>query len=157
MKDPREVTHPLPNGTVYSKRKGFCPFSTPPLEAYATLLSEETIERLQKAAQRLKGLRLLELNSTAQGGGVAEMLYSSVPFLNSLRIEDEWKVISGDAEYFECTKSLHNLLQGMGGSFTPEMERIYFRTLEGSGNSSIIDGNPGVVLIHDPQPLGLAS
>jgi len=57
--------------------------------------------------------------ATAQGGGVAEMLFRSVPFLNELGIETEWKVIKGNEEFFEFTKNLHNLLQGMKGTFTP--------------------------------------
>jgi len=52
----------LPDGTVYSKRKNFCPFSTPPLEAYASIVGEERIERLQKVARQLKGLKLLGLH-----------------------------------------------------------------------------------------------
>lgn len=145
----------LPDGTVYSKRKDFCPFSTPPLEAYASFLGEEKTERLQKVAQRLKGLKLLQLNATAQGGGVAEMLYSEMPFLNSLGIEAEWKVICGDADYFECTKKLHNLLQGKKGTFTAEMQQTYQTTLEKCASTDFIDYNPDVVLVHDPQPLGL--
>ena len=148
-------TFPLQDGTVYSKRKDFCPFSTPPLEAYASILSEENLARLEKAARRLKGLKLLELSATAQGGGVAEMLYSSIPFLNLLGIEAEWKTIRGNKEYFECTKHLHNLLQGMNGHFTPEMEQTYFRTLLGCANGDLIDYSPDVVIVHDPQPLGL--
>ena len=109
--DPAKGVFPLADGVVYSKRKNFRPFSTPPLEAYASVLGEEKMERLQRVAEQLKGLKLLELNATAQGGGVAEMLYSSVPFLNALGIEDEWKIISGSREFFECTKSLHNLSQ----------------------------------------------
>jgi len=150
-----KVTSPLLDGTVYSRRKDFCPFSTSPLEAYVSILSEENIERLERAARRLKGLKLLELSATAQGGGVAEMLYSSVPFLNSLGIEAEWKIIRGNKEYFECTKSLHNLLQGMNGHFTPDMERTYFRTLLECANDHLIDYSPDVVVTHDPQPLGL--
>jgi len=146
---------PLADGTVYSKRKNFCPFSIPPLEAYASFLGEEKIERLQKAAQPLKGLKLLEINATAQGGGVAEMLYSSIPFLNSLGIEDEWKIIRGNRKYFELTKNLHNLLQGMKGTFTPEMKQTYIRNLEDSANTNLINYTPDVVLIHDPQPMGL--
>ncbi len=119
MTDPSKDIFPLADGTVYSKRKNFCPFSTPPPEAYASIVGEEKIERLQEVAQRLKGLKLLEINSSALGGGVAEMLYSSIPFLNSLGIEDEWKIIRGNKEYFEITKSLHNLLQGRKGTFTP--------------------------------------
>jgi trehalose synthase len=151
-----KVTLPLPDGTVYSRRKDFCPFSTPPLQAYASFLSEEDPERLERAAERLKGLKLLELNATAQGGGVAEMLYSSIPFLNSLGIDAEWKVLRGNKEYFECTKSLHNLLQGMNGHFTPEMEKTYFCTLLECANDNLIDYTPDVVIAHDPQPLGLS-
>ncbi len=147
---------PLADGTVYSKRKEFCPFSSASLEAYASIVGEQKMERLEVVSQQLKGLKLLELNATAQGGGVAEMLYSSIPFLNSLGIEAEWKIIHGDREYFECTKSLHNLLQGRKGRFTPEMGEIYFRNLEYHAANHIIDYEPDVVLVHDPQPLGLA-
>jgi len=147
---------PPSHGVIYSKRLNFCPFSTPPLKAYAPILGDERMERLQRAAERLKGLSVLELNATAQGGGVAEMLYSSVPFLNELGIEAEWKVISGSERFFECTKSLHNLLQGMRGAFTQEMERTYYSTIADCARSNIIDHNPDIVMVNDPQPLGLA-
>ncbi|MFC2013354.1 glycosyltransferase [Chloroflexota bacterium] len=156
MTDSSKVTpFVLADGTVYSKRKNYCPFSTPPLQAYVSILGEERIERLQRAAEELKGLKLLELNASAQGGGVAELLYSAIPFLNILGIEAEWKVIGGSKEYFECTKSLHNLLQGMDGTFTPEMKETYLSNLEQCANDNLIDYDPDVVLVHDPQPLGL--
>ena len=157
MADLGKVNSLLADGTVYSKRKNFCPFSTPPLEAYVPIVGTERIERLQRAAQRLRGLKLVELNSSAQGGGVAEMLYSSIPFLNALGIDAEWKIIRGNKEYFESTKNLHNLLQGRKGSFTTGMEHAYFCTLEECARDHLIDYNPDVVLVHDPQPLGLTS
>ena len=147
---------PLLDGSIYSKRKNYCPFRTPPLEAYASMLGDEKIERLQRLAERLKGLRLLELNATAQGGGVAEMLYSSVPFLNSLGIETDWKVINGNKEFFECTKKLHNLLQGMKDTFSWEMEESYCCTLTECAKANLVD-NADVVIVNDPQPLGLVS
>jgi trehalose synthase len=153
---PAEVASPPAQGIIYSQRLNLCPFSAPPLEAYAPILGDERIERLQRAAERLKGLKVLELNATAQGGGVAEMLYSSVPFLNNLGVETEWKVISGNERFFECTKGLHNLLQGMKGTFTQEMERAYYFTIADCARSNIIDHNPDVVMVNDPQPLGLA-
>ncbi len=145
----------LPDGTVYSRRKGFCPFSTPALEAYAPIIGEERVERLRRAAAPLKGVRVLELNATARGGGVAEMLYRSVPFLNSLGIEAEWKIVQGKPEYFEITKRLHNMLQGMPGSLTPDMERVYLDTLEECIRANILDYEPDIVIVNDPQPLGL--
>lgn len=148
-------TFPLADGTVYSRRKGFRPISTPPLEAYTPIVGEEKIERLQRVAQRFKRTKILELNATAQGGGVAEMLYSAVPFLDQLGIEGEWKIIKGNREYFACTKDLHNLLQGKKGLFTAEMKQCYFSTLEQSAGDNLIDYNPDVVVVHDPQPLGL--
>lgn len=145
----------LPDGTVYSRRRDFCPFSVPPPDAYIPIVGEQRIERLHRAASQLKGLRLLELNATAQGGGVAEMLYRSVPFLNSLGIEAEWKVLRGSREYFETTKMLHNLLQGMSGAFTPDMEDIYLATLKECSQTSLIDPDQDMVIANDPQPLGL--
>ena len=155
MSETKNMKYPLPDGTVYSQRKNFTPFTTPPLEDYTSILGPRKMERLYEVASRLKGLKLLEINATAQGGGVAEMLFSAIPFLNTLGIEAEWKVISGNREYFECTKGIHNLLQGMPGSFTPEMEQIYVNNLAECANARLIDYHPDVVTVHDPQPLGL--
>ena len=145
----------LKDGTVYSKRKDFCPFSTPPLENYVPIVGEERIERLQRIAQRVRGLKMLTLNATAQGGGVAEMLYSAVPFLNMAGVETEWKVICGSRDYFEATKELHNLLQGKEGHFSLERQETYIRTLEECVRQNLIDYDPDVIDAHDPQPLGL--
>jgi len=155
MVEPNGRVSVLADGTVYSKRKNVCPLSVPPVEDYAAIIGNEKIERLLGVAQQLKGLKILEINSTAEGGGVAEILYSAIPFLNQLGIEAEWKVIRGSKEFFECTKNLHNLLQGMEGHFTPEMERCYVDALAESADDNIIDYKPDVVLVHDPQPVGL--
>lgn len=155
MVDSSNTVFPLQDGTVYSKRKQYNPFSVPALSEYTKIVGEARIERLLKVAGRLKGLKLLELNATAQGGGVAEMLYSSIPFMNEMGIEAEWKVIHGSQEYFQCTKAIHNMLQGREGVFTPEMEDTYCRTIEDNANGSLIDYQPEVILVHDPQPLGL--
>ncbi len=149
------ISSVLADGTVYSKRKNFCPFSTSPLEAYVPIMGEERMERLHKITQRVKGLKMLTLNATAQGGGVAEMLYSAVPFLNMLGVETEWKVICGTPEYFESTKELHNLLQGKAGSFSQERRQAYICTLEECVRQNLIDYEPDVIDAHDPQPLGL--
>ncbi len=146
---------PLADGTVYSKRKGVIPFSSSKPEEYSEIIGQDKMERLLKVADRLKGLQVLEINASAKGGGVAELLLSAVPFMNSLGIDAEWKVITGNRDYFECTKGMHNLLQGMDGSFTTEMEQTYLDNIEVCGNESFIDYSPDVVTVHDPQPLGL--
>lgn len=149
---PQQSAH----GVIYSKRLNLCPFTAPPLKAYTPIIGNKRAERVQQAAERLKGRRVLELNATAQGGGVAEMLYSSVPFQNNLGVDTEWKVISGNEEFFECTKGLHNLLQGMKGNFTQEMERSYYSTIADCARSEILDHNYDIIMVNDPQPLGLA-
>lgn len=145
---------------MYSPRKGIRPssppFSSHSLEDYAPLIEQEEVEKLEALAGELQGIKILELNSTALGGGVAEMLYSSVPFLNNLGIEDEWKVIKGTKPYYEVTKNIHNTLQGKDCCFTSEMEEIYFATVRENAEANIIDWNPDVVFVHDPQPMGLA-
>jgi len=140
---------------VYSGPRRYRPFSAPPLEAYAGIVGEQRIERLVQAARKLNGMSLLEINATAVGGGVAEMLYSSIPLIDALGIKVEWRVVSGNREYYEVTKKLHNMLQGMQDSFTPDMESTYLSTLKASCQRSPIDAGVDVVVAHDPQPLGL--
>lgn len=151
----RTREQPLSDGTVYSSGKSHRPFSAPPLEAYARIVGREKMERLYSRAEKLKGLKLLETNATAIGGGVAEMLHSSIPFLESLGINVEWRIVSGGREYFEVTKKLHNMLQGMQGSFTPSMEATYFSTLEDFCRLSPLHPDVDVIVSHDPQPLAL--
>jgi len=75
--------------------------------------------------------------------------------MNRLGLEAEWKTIIGNRAYFESTKSLHNLLQGKKGFFTPEMVQTYVSNLKVCASANPIDYKPDVVLVHDPQPLGL--
>jgi trehalose synthase len=150
---------PLEDGTLYSRGRGIAPFSVPSLDDYAAIVGEERIRKLEKLAERLSGLKILEINSTAVGGGVAEMLYSQVPFLNRLGIEDEWWVLQGNEQFFGMTKTVHNLLQGKEGKLSPDMTQVYLKTLR--ENADIYRQNyerykPDVVIAHDPQPLGLA-
>lgn len=159
VKEELKREFPLQNGSVYSRRKGLQPFSASPIESYVPIVGEERVEELQKLAKKLKGVKILEVNSTAVGGGVAEMLYSQVPFLNQLGLEDEWKVMSGRESFYRVTKTIHNLLQGKKGIFSPPMVKEYYRVLK--ENADIYAGDyknysPDITIVHDPQPLGLA-
>lgn len=150
---------PFPDGIMFSRKKGLCPNTPPfvsvPIESYTPLVGERKMERLLRTVEQIKDIKILELNSAPVGGGVAEMLLSSIPFLNQLGIDDEWRVINGTGPFFEVTKSIHNMLQGKGGCFSPEMEKVYFETISADGNGKIFESEPDVVIAHDPQPLGL--
>jgi len=133
--------YPREDGIVYSARAGWRPFSVPSVEEYVSVVGQEAIDRLLRIASQLKGMTLLELNSSAKGGGVAEMLFSSIPLLDQLGIDVEWMIITGSPEYFETTKTLHNLLQGMPGTLTTSMEQTYLRSIEaspGCGDATLI-------------------
>jgi trehalose synthase len=143
------------DNVIFSKRRNIITLSSPSPEDYTPIIGPIKIERLLKVAERLKGLKLLEINSSPRGGGVAEMLISAIPFLNLLGIDAEWRIITGNKDYFVCTKSLHNLLQGMEGTFTEEMYKVYLNNVEECGNNNLIDYHPNIVTIHDPQPMGL--
>ena len=153
----RQLT--LRNGTFYSRRAGNEPLSASRVQDYVPIVGEEKMDKLIRLAQRLKGIKMLEVNSTALGGGVAEMLYSQVPFLNELGVEDEWKIMHGTESFYRVTKTIHNLLQGKRGTLTPEMVKTYYRTLEENAHIYAADCEsykPDIVIVHDPQPLGLA-
>ncbi len=145
------------NGIIYSKEKNITPLKIPSIAEYSKVVGKEKIDKIKEISEELDGIRLLELNSTAYGGGVAEMLKSSVPFLNELGIHDDWRVMQGTTEFFAVTKSMHNLLQGKKQNFTKEMHDIYINCTKRNADANIIGENYDIITIHDPQPLGLAS
>src|SRR5438093_10323874 len=79
---------------------------------YRGLIDLGLLDEVRDLARPLKGARLLHLNATPYGGGVAELLRSEVALLRGLGIDAEWKVISGDDRFFHVTKEFHNALQG---------------------------------------------
>ena len=107
----------------------------------------------------LAGKTIIHINSTDQGGGVAEMLKSQVPLERDRGFDSRWFVMEDvPSIFFEVTKKIHNLLQGARGSLTSTEQVIYLKTNEHlifSLASIIRKLKGGVVLIHDPQPLPL--
>jgi trehalose synthase len=125
------------------------------LADYADVAGEETIERIRSLAAPFAGARVLHLNATAYGGGVAELLATHVPLLRSLGIDAEWQVLHGSDEFFAVTKQVHNALQGAEIEWTPAMQRIYLeRVLD---NALELEGEWDYVVAHDPQPAALLS
>lgn len=130
----------------------------------APVIGLDRYERLRLAADefrvRFAGRTIWNVNSTAAGGGVAEMLHALVGYVQDLGIMIRWLVIHGDADFFSITKRLHNGIHGHG-------QRATFGTAEAHHYSRVLAANavelldhvlPGdVVLLHDPQTAGLAA
>jgi trehalose synthase len=126
------------------------------LDQYAEVAGPEVIDHLRQLAAHLQGIKVVHVNSTRVGGGVAEILTKLVPFMQDLGIDASWEVIHGDEAFFRVTKSFHNGLQG--ASF-PLSDSI-FNTFEAINAENAEELRPileeaDVVFIHDPQPLPL--
>ncbi|MEX2239032.1 MAG: glycosyltransferase [Dehalococcoidia bacterium] len=120
---------------------------------YREVIGDERYEEIRSLAEPLRGARVLHLNATALGGGVAEILASLVPLMNDLGMHAEWQVIRGADEFFNVTKAIHNTLQGMFIPWTPEMRDIFNRYT--SINADFFDEDYDFLVIHDPQPAGI--
>src|SRR5580704_15181315 len=88
------------------------PVPAPHLDDYKNIVGQAEIDELRFLAEGLKGKSLKMVNSTAVGGGVAEMLNQMVPLLNEVQLQTHWDVITGGNDFFEVTKAFHNALQG---------------------------------------------
>lgn len=123
------------------------------LDTYAAFAGQETIDRIRALAEPLRGARILHVNATAYGGGVAELLATHVPLLQSLGIAAEWQVIHGSDEFFAVTKAVHNALQGGDVDWTADMQRVYLEKV--LDNALLLEGEWDYVVIHDPQPAAM--
>jgi trehalose synthase len=134
------------------------------LERMAPYVDPAELERLRRLSaqfrRRLAGRAVWNINSTARGGGVAEMLYSLVGYARGEGVDCRWVVIHGEPAFFHMTKRLHNALHGSPGDSSPlgaEERALYEHTLQGSASELSALVQPGdIVLLHDPQTAGLA-
>ena len=135
-----------------------------PLRRLEPLLTPERIERLEThvAAARglLEGRVVWNVNSTARGGGVAEMLHTLVAYAAGTGVDIRWLVVGGDPEFFAVTKRIHNRLHGVpgdAGRLDAAARATYDATLAQQREQVVDRVRPGdVVLLHDPQTAGLA-
>jgi len=121
------------------------------LEDYRKIAGDEAISAIYKEARRLYGRRILHINSTYYGGGVAEILNSLVPLMNNIGIEADWRILHGTPDLFTITKKFHNALQGDSINLTEIKKRLYVGTNEAFSTYCHIDAD--CVFVHDPQPL----
>ena len=111
------------------------------LTQYASVVGEDVIEQIQGLARPLAGLRVIHVNSTRVGGGVAEILTKLVPFMQELGLEASWEVITGEEEFFACTKTFHNALQGFSVHPTESQLQAYEAT--NARNAEIVGPTSG--------------
>lgn len=123
------------------------------LEDYASIVTSGVIKEIEELARLLGPAKIINVNSTKEGGGVAEILGWFIPILADLGIDVHWEVITGDADFFTVTKKFHNALHGLSEEFTEEMFTTYLDTVE--RNAPRIPDDADFVVIHDPQPAAM--
>jgi trehalose synthase len=126
------------------------------LHAYARVAGNDAVDHLQQLSAPLKGAKFVHVNSTRVGGGVAEILMKMVPLMNELGIDTSWEVISGEDKFYQCTKSMHNALQGDPVHISEDLLKAYEET--NSKNADILRPmleDADYVIVHDPQPAPL--
>jgi trehalose synthase len=141
----------------------FVQIAPQPLDRYEPLLGAEELAQNEQAAERARrefaGLAIWHVNSTARGGGVAELLHALLPYVRGAGIDTRWVVLREPAEFFAVTKRIHNRLHGDpgdGGELGEEERRTYERALADSVHHLERLVQPGdVVYLHDPQTAGL--
>ena len=123
------------------------------MHAYAGVAPKGDLLLLQKLGEKMKGRSFLHINSTREGGGVAEILHRMIPILRELGIDARWDVITGDERFFDITKKLHNALQGKPETITDDMWQYHLEINRMNAQKLRLEAD--AVLIHDPQPVPL--
>ncbi|MCB2230801.1 glycosyltransferase [bacterium] len=123
---------------------------------YEAVVGADAISQLRQAARDLKGATVVHVNSTREGGGVAEILSWLVPLMNDLGLETRWEVIEGHGEFFNVTKMFHNGLQGNQVVLTSRHTDVYEKTVSDNYERlrPLLE-SADFVFIHDPQPAHL--
>lgn len=125
-------------------------------EEYKKFVGHEAIDQLFQLAEPLQKIKLVHVNSTAQGGGVAEILTKMVPMTQALGIDTHWEILEGSLESFQCTKILHNAIHGLK-EFPSALQMQSYEEMNRRNAERLkeILEEADVVVIHDPQPLPL--
>lgn len=123
------------------------------LKDYAKIVEKKEIDSIKALADKMREKSVNHVNSTAFGGGVAEILYKMVPLMRDVGLDAHWKLIKGADKFFNVTKKFHNALQGIDLKLSDEDKDIY--THYNRMNSELIDLDNDYVVIHDPQPAAM--
>jgi len=123
------------------------------LTAYEGIVGPSAITQLYRLGKKLKGRRIVHVNSTREGGGVAEILEWMVPLMRDVGLDASWEVLQGTEEFFEVTKNIHNGLQGRPVNISHKDWKIFQDVNEGNmGRLRSVLTSADIVFVHDPQP-----
>lgn len=133
--------------------KNFTALKRTDINNYREIVGDETVDRILGKVEALKGKKLIHVNSTYSGGGVAELLSSLVLLMNGVGLKTDWRLLFGNADFFTLTKKFHNALQGHPINMTELKKDIYEQTIH--ENAIRMDLDADFIAVHDPQPLFL--
>jgi trehalose synthase len=126
------------------------------LNEYEKIAGTPVIEQLRRLGERLKGKKILHVDSTAEGGGVAEILSWMTPLMQDLGIDAQWAVIEGTRDFFNLTKSIHNGLQGSAVALHKRDWETYLDVNRHNAEKlRPLLQEADFAVIHDPQPAAL--
>src|SRR3989338_7101294 len=125
------------------------------LREYDPIVGAQVIDELHLLAEKTKGWTVQNINSTAVGGGVAEILSRMIPLLQELGVNARWDVIKGGEKFYKVTKKFHNALHGKEEEITPEDFSVFLET--GATNEKTMELVGDVIFVHDPQPITLVN
>lgn len=125
----------------------------PSLADYESVVGPASIEQLRQLGSRVSGVRLVHVNSTREGGGVAEILGWMLPMMQELGMQATWEVVTGPPRFYEITKAIHNGLQGMPVPLGPrDWDMLRQVNEEWAATHKEAFEGADVVIVHDPQP-----
>nr|HDN00566.1 glycosyltransferase [Deltaproteobacteria bacterium] len=123
------------------------------LDRYAEVTGMDVINHISQLAAPLKGMKVVHVNSTREGGGVAEVLRKLVPMMDALGLDVKWEVLEGNPLFYQCTKGFHNAIQGFQIDLSEAMLEAYETVnAENAERLRSVLEEADFVFIHDPQP-----
>ncbi|MGB3863715.1 MAG: glycosyltransferase [Candidatus Aminicenantaceae bacterium] len=123
------------------------------LDDYLPIVGEKVLGQIYQKAHRLVNKHIVHINSTAYGGGVAEILNNLIVLFNDIGVDSGWRVLIGPSDFFSITKKFHNGLQGNSINLSNNKKRLYLEANDRFSRFTHLDHD--CVIVHDPQPLPL--
>src|SRR3972149_7625675 len=129
-----------------------------PLSEYEKIVGASAVTQLRRLGEKLGRIRVVHVNSTREGGGVAEILEWMVPLMRDVGLEASWEVLQGNPRFYRITKAIHNGLQGRPVELSRRDWSVYREVNEQNARRlrPVLE-EADIVGVHDPQPAPLLS